>query len=111
RSIDRCARGMPSASKIFITSRVVNVWASLRVADMVGLGRTMSDSVGRGRSWSDDVGLNCWVSSLIRIVYTAHRKRGNERYPQRKILKSMAQWCYGAHQRCIKRAQYNSGNE
>jgi hypothetical protein len=74
--MDRCARGMPAVSNIFMTSRVVNVCASVRVADMVGLGRTVSDSVGRGRSLSDGVGLNCCVSSCISSVYTSHTKNG-----------------------------------
>src|SRR5919202_4131023 len=72
--MDRCARGMPAASKIFITSRVVNVCASVRVADMVGRCPTSSDEVGLSRSWSDDVGLNCCVSSCIALVYTSHWK-------------------------------------
>ena len=72
--MDRWARGMPDASNIFITSRVVNVCASVRVADMVGRGRTSSDGVGLGRTLSDDVGLDCCVSSFIPSVYTSRWK-------------------------------------
>jgi hypothetical protein len=54
---------------------VVNVCASVRVADMVGRGRTSSDSVGLGRTVSDVVGLFCCMSSLfMNVVYTAHMK-------------------------------------